>query len=390
MPATSRRNAILLLLSALLAGCSSLGASGPSRSAVQKSEGKPYANAAIEIVDLDDTAARRVAEVRKSRSFSELFGTSAASRTIIGAGDLVEVSLWEAPPAILFGADAVATGPGSFGTAARTTVLPPQMVGDDGAITIPFIGPLRVSGRTTAQIERDIRGRLQGKAHDPQALVRLVQNEARNVTVLGEVAGSRRVPLTSRGERLLDILAAAGGSRQPVDKTTVQLSRGGSAAAMPLEAIILDPAQNVVVRPDDVVTVLHQPYSFIALGAVTRNAEIPFEGRGLSLAQALGRMGGLRDERADIRGVFVFRLELPEALDPALAARARRTSEGLIPVIYRLNLADAAGFFAAQDFAVRDRDVVYVSTAPAADLPKFLNTISSVAFTTIGIANLVK
>lgn len=95
-------------------------------------------------------------------------------------------------------------------------------------------------------------------------------------------------------------------------------------------------------------------------------------------------------ERADIRGVFVFRLERPEALNPMLVAGARRTADGVVPVIYRLNLADATGFFAAQDFAVHDKDVIYVSTAPAAGLPKFPGTISSVAFTTIGIVNLVK
>jgi polysaccharide export outer membrane protein len=55
-------------------------------------------------------------------------------------------------------------------------------------------------------------------------------------------------------------------------------------------------------HPDDVVTALYQPYSFTALGAVGRNAEIDFEGTGLTLTQALGRIGGLRDDRADIKG----------------------------------------------------------------------------------------
>ena len=35
--------------------------------------------------------------------------------------------------------------------------------------------------------------------------------------------------------------------------------------------------------------------------AQSLGAEVPFEGGGLTLAQALGRVGGLRDERADIR-----------------------------------------------------------------------------------------
>lgn len=377
------------LLAFSLAGCAALGASGPSRSRVENSAGQSYRQGEIQIVELNDQTARRVAQVGRSRTFAEMFGDGAPSITTIGQGDVLEVSLWEAPPATLFGTEAMGAARSAYGTVSHTTVLPSQTADNGGSITVPFVGAVRVVGRTPADVEREIRARLTGKAHQPQALVRLVQNETRNVTVLGEVGSSRRVPLSGRGERVLDVVAAAGGSRQPVDKTTVQLARGATAAAMPLEAIVLDPRQNVRLAVDDVVTLLHEPFSFIALGAVARSAEIPFEGRGVSLAQALGRMGGLRDERADIRGVFVFRLERPEALDPALAASARRTEDGRIPVVYRLDLANAANFFAGQDFAVRDKDVIYVSTAPAADLPKFLNTISSVAFTAIGITNLV-
>ena len=126
------------------------------------------------------------------------------------------------------------------------------------------------------------------------------------------------------------------------------------------------------------------------LGAIARSAETPFEGRGISLAQALGRVGGLRDDSASILGVFIFRLEDPAALPPKERARAAATSDGRVPVVYRLDLSDARGFFVAQDFKIRDRDVVYVSTAPAAQLREFLNTASSLAFSAITIGNGVK
>ena len=142
-------------------------------------------------------------------------------------------------------------------------------------------------------------------------------------------------------------------------------------------------------HPKDVVTVLHQPYSFIALGAVARSAEIPFEGRGISLAQALARLGGLRDDKASIRGVFVFRLEDPAALDPEQRAATPATESGRVPVVYRLDLSDARGFFVAQDFMIRDHDVIYVSTAPGAELREFIATVSSLAFSAIGTGNVL-
>ena len=49
------------------------------------------------------------------------------------------------------------------------------------------------------------------------------------------------------------------------------------------------------------------------LGAVTKNEELSFEAQGISLTQALGRIGGLIDKRADASGVFIFRFEDAES-----------------------------------------------------------------------------
>ena len=372
-----------------LAACSALGASGPSTSSVRKIEAK-YDGSDVKIVDLDDRVTRRIAAVRNSRSFSEIFGEAATVDTVIGRGDTLDISMWEAPPSVLFGAMSVDARPPAGNSLAQSAALPAQVVGNDGLVSVPFVGRMLAAGRTPAELQREIAARLRGKANDPQVIVRLVQNETRNVTIIGEVAASRRVPLSAKGERLLDVIAAAGGSRQPVGKTTIQLSRGTTVATMALDDLIRNPAQNIRLSPDDVVTVLFQPYSFIALGAVNQSAEVPFEGGGLTLAQALGRIGGLRDDRADIRGIFVFRMEDPEAVDPSVMTTARTTLDGRVPVVYRLNLSDASSLFAAQDFAIRDGDILYVSNAPATDLQKFLSTLSTVAFSAISIGNAVK
>lgn len=60
--------------------------------------------------------------------------------------------------------------------------------------------------------------RLKGKANQPQVLVRVIRNNTANVTVVGEVTTSTRMPLTARGERLLDALAAAGARASPSTK----------------------------------------------------------------------------------------------------------------------------------------------------------------------------
>jgi len=189
---------------------------------------------------------------------------------------------------------------------------------------------------------------------------------------------------------VLDALAYAGGTKQPVTKTVLQITRGTKVATMPLDAVIRDPAQNIRLASDDVVTALFQPWTFTVLGATGNNAEVPFEATGLTLAQALGRAGGLADARADMRGIFLFRLERPAALDPAVAAGARALADGRVPVIYRLDLSDPAAFFVAQGFRIRDHDVIYVSNAPGADLQKFAQTVANLAYAGIGIINQAK
>jgi polysaccharide export outer membrane protein len=370
----ARRLAALLAL-VMLAGCSYLPKTGPSTAEVQDFANAPGA-ATIQLVDVDDLVARQLASQRRLALFSDTLGGGRGPLTVIGRGDVVEVSIWEAPPATLFGGGAIDP---RVPAAVRATTLPEQMVDSEGFITVPFAGRVQAAGRSPQLVEADVVQRLRGKANQPEVIVRVTRNASATVTVVGEVASSVRMPLTAAGERLLDALAAAGGVRQPVSKMTLQVTRGSDYHALPLDVVIRDPRQNVPLMAGDVVTALFQSLSFTALGATGKNEEISFEAQGISLAQALARAGGTQDSRSDAKGVFIFRLEAGNALKwprtPVLT-----TPDGLIPVIYRIDLRDPRSFFVMQGFPIKDRDVLYVSNAPTADLQKFLNLVFSVIY----------
>lgn len=378
--------ALLTCLGGCASGSGWLPSAGPNGEKIEEMQ-RGDANRKIALLEIDEAAVRRVAAAQKQSLFSETMVASPSAGYAVGAGDVVEVSIWEAPPAALFGASALdpRTGPAT----SRSISFPEQMVNSTGTISVPFAGQIRASGRSPQQIEADIARQLKGKANQPQVLLRVLHNNTSNVTVVGEVTTSLRMPLTARRERLLDALAAAGGVRQPVSKMTLQLTRGSLVRALPLETIIRDPNENVVLQPGDVITSLFQPLSFTVLGATGKNEEINFEARGISLAQALGRAGGLQDARADAQGVFIFRFESPAALGE-VATPARMTPEGKVPVIYRANLKDPSTFFVAQDFQIQNRDVLYVSNAPAADLQKFLNIVLSVAYPVLNVINMTR
>lgn len=354
-------------------GCSGMAGSGFSRRDAEPGDAKLDG---IQIVDVNDAVTRQLLAHGATRMFSEALGAEGGVNYLVGAGDSIEVNIWEAPPSTLFGTGLVDT---KLGPLSRVTTLPEQMVNKDGLITVPFAGSIRAAGRSVSEIERDIAGRLKGKANQPQVLVRLTRNVSSKVTVVGEVMSSKIFPLTPRGERLLDALAAAGGTKQPVNKTTIQITRGSSVYSLALETIIRDPTQNIPLQAGDVVTALFNPYSFNALGATGKNEEVNFEAQGITLAQALARSNGLNDARADPRAVFVFRFEARDTLQwPQQPVQV--TPEGKVPVIYRINLNDPRSLFISQSFPISDKDVLYVANAPSAEMQKFLNLVFSVIY----------
>ena len=358
----------------LLGGCSSypgwIASSGPNLSQITDQD---KIDSPILLVNIDSAVVRQLAAAQKKDFFAESLATKNPPKYTVGAGDALEIAVWEAPPAALFGASVVDARAGL--TSTRQTTFPEQIVNDNGVVNVPFAGAIKVVGFTPQQIEKTIEARLSRKANQPQVLVRVLRNATSNATVVGEVANSMRLPLTPKGERVLDAIAAAGGVRQPIGKITIQVSRDGKVFSMPLESVIQDPLQNIYLQPGDVLTALFQPLSFTVLGATGKNEEISFEAQGITLAQALARSGGLRDNQSDARGVFIFRFEDPDAVRNA--GGAATTPEGKVPLVYQLNLKDPSSFLVAQNFPVKNKDVIYVANAPSAELQKFLNILTS-------------
>ena len=367
---------MLLLCVSLLTACSSLPTSGPStRNVVALGQQPATAEVPeVELIDVNGAVAQSLYQAQVNQSFAQL-GDGTSSIGAINIGDVLDITIWEAPPAVLFGGALSSTGSGN----AQQTKLPEQMVSSSGTISVPFIGDVSVLGKTPVQVQNIIKGRLKKMANRPQVMVRMVQNNAANVSVI-RAGNSVRMPLTAAGERVLDAVAAVGGSTANVQDTNVQLTRGNVVRTIALEDLVAHPRQNILLRRGDVVTMITNPSTFTSMGAVGHTQQIGFSVKGLSLAEAVGRMGGLQDYSADARGVFVFRYAPLSELPPEKQSKWAEKGYGdraEIPVVYRLNLTDANSMFWMQRFPVKDKDVVYVSNAPLAEVRKFLSFVFS-------------
>ena len=367
--------ASIFVSAAALQGCAEVPRAGPAASEIVDQAATPDGQRYV-LVNVDSKVAGMVGR-REPTSFAAKFGDYRPSHDLrIGVGDGLVVTIWEAGPGGLFSAPLLPGGTVSAGSNSAT--IPEQLVGRDGAITVPYAGRIHVAGQTTQAVQATVEKALQGKAIQPQALVNVSRPISNTVTVGGEVVQGARVPLTLKGDRLLDVIAAAGGVRAPVHESFVELTRGGHTMRVSLTRVVNDPHENIYVSPGDTITVVHDPQTYMILGAAGHDAQIPFQSDGATLAEALTNAGGLNDNQADPTGVFVFRYEpvsVVKQLRPDWVPPAGAQS---FPVVYRLDLSAAESLLLAQRFAILNRDVVYVSNAPATQIEKVLTLTGSI------------
>ena len=373
-----RALAIALLTATAVSGCSILPAAGPTTSAIEGGADVATAEglfARYEIIDITPA----LVEALRTRPLDSLLVTFGDSRPalepVIGVGDYVSVQVWEAGSGGLFSGLLVSD---RFSAGSKSAMIPEQVVGPDGGITVPYAGRIKVVGRRTQDVQALIETELAGKAIQPQVLVSVTKPISQSATVTGEGAMGMRVPLSGRGDRLLDVIAQAGGVRTPVSETFVRLSRGNRTVTVPMTTVVANPRENIFVRPNDTLTLVRDPQTFLAVGALGNTTEVPFTADGLTLSQALARASGLREFQADPAGVFIFRYE-PAAVVRRLRPNSPLLASGQVPVVYRVNLRDAQGMFLTQSFRMRNRDLVYVSSSPFAELGKVLGVFSTVA-----------
>lgn len=351
-----------------LAGCADLPSSGPSTAAVLDAGASDPVVRPYEVIDVDPSTIEDLARRPKS-SLAARFGDHRASlEPVIGVGDMIAVTIWEASSGGLFSSPAALE---HLSAGANSATIPEQVVGRDGSISVPYAGRVVVAGRTTRAVQEVIQHALEGKAIQPQVLVTDNKPISSTVTIGGEgIGASQRVALSTKGDRLLEVIAQAGGVRMQVNELYVVLQRNGVTERVPLARVTNDSRENIFMRPGDTVTLVRDPQTFLTYGAVNGASEVPFGADSLTLAQALAKVGGVADYRSDARGLFVFRLENPAIVRALRPDSALGRSDGKVPIVYHLDLVNPNSLFMQQRFQIANRDLVYVSNAPSVEFEK--------------------
>lgn len=340
------------------------------------------------MVDLTRTVVELAEDIGPG-SFFKTFGAGhgPAPAIRVGVGDVLQVSVFESSSGGLFIPAEASVRPGNFVT------LPSQTIDHSGTLTVPYAGDIKAAGRSIPEIQRDIEAKLANRAIEPQAVVAMIEQNATEVAVTGDVVTTaNKFRIRPAGERVLDIIARAGGLRYAGYEIFVTLQRGHRRATVYFPSLINHPGENIYVAPGDLLYVYREPQKFVAVGALGSvnqtsgvTGQFAFDQERLSLNEALAKTGGLQDARADPTQVFVYRIEYREALNRMGVNLSKFPPEQkFIPTIYRANFRDPSSFFYAQKFPMRNKDIIYAANADAVEVEKFLAYVTSITSTVAG------
>ncbi len=364
---------VMTVMALVIAGCANLPSQGPRVADIQQ-EYQSAKERKFELVEVNEKTIT-VLKRQSSEGLYARFGDYRPSPSpTIGIGDGLAITIWETGQNSMFGG-----GGGKFSgieglksPGNNDSSLPILTVNREGRITVPYVGQVSVVDRTPFEVQSVIQEGLAGKSVEPQVLVTIARRASSAVTIVGEVVSGARIPLDEYSYRLLDVIATTGGIKVPLHEAYVQITRSGNTEVVPFKDILENPMENIQMHPGDVVAVLRRPQTYTVFGATGRNSQITFDTPKLNLLEALAKSGGLLDPLADPKGVYLLRHEPVEVVNELVDDRQAPSRQDGVPVIYQIDMSKAGSYFTAQSLEVENRDVLYVSSASATELQKFL------------------
>jgi len=211
----------------------------------------------------------------------------------IGAKDLLEISV--------FGLD-------DLNRTVRVT--------EDGTITLPLLGEVKVKGLTKAGLENRLGELLEEKyLHNPQVTVFIREHQSTRVSVLGAVKNPGLYELLGR-ETLMQIISQAGGlTTQAGDDIIImrQLDDGTSKSLkISIDDLFVngDASLNIPLQPSDIVNVPIDKAVFIyVMGQVNKPGALEVKRSNIpTLLQAIAQAGGF-SEKASKGKVLIKRID---------------------------------------------------------------------------------
>ena len=289
--------------------------------------------------------------------------------------DILGITLWDHPELTTQQGQSMSAGGNTTQTVAGalaqpyTTALPGQAdpfgqtVAPDGTIYFPFVGKMRVAGKTVGEIRDQLAAGLSPYIKKPQVDIRVLGYRSQKIAVTGEVKTPGPLAVSDVPLTLVDAITRSGGTNADADLQRVRLTRNGKLYELDADGVLdrgeID--QNVMLQAGDIVNVPDRTDSRVfVMGEVKTPLPVSMMKGRLTIADALTQAGGILDTDANARQIYVVR-----------GAREKPTS----PDIYRLDMTQPDSLLLSTQFQLRPLDVVYVGTAGSVQFNRLVNQV---------------
>ena len=257
----------------------------------------------------------------------------------VGVGDQLLVQVWTTPERSNEGDQSQQPSSG-------------PVVDETGKFFYPFVGEVQASGRTLREIRMELTEKLQDYLRDPQVEVSVQNFRAHQVMTLGAVSSPGPTMLTNVPLHLVDLVNQAGVVSGVSDISRVALRRRGVEYTVNLRLFLEKGmmVHNPVILPGDTVFVPEMTDNHVYVFGEIATTKLALENGRKSLTEILAEVGGIDRQRANARGVFVFR-------------RTDLTKNGF-DVVFQFDVTQASTLLLMNEFPIMAQDIIFVTKDP--------------------------
>ena len=179
-------------------------------------------------------------------------------------------------------------------------------VGDDGTISVPLVGSIKVAGMSPVEAAARVAKALKDGSYfvDPHVAILVTQPRSHLVSVVGEVQNPGRYPINP-GTKIVDLLAQAGGLRETASDVgyVLRSDDSGHISRYPVNLNgltgIKDALPTATPLSGDSL-VVPRAENFYVSGAVTTPGTYRIE-PGMTVIQGIARAGGINQHGSERR-----------------------------------------------------------------------------------------